>query len=70
MLRIAACDGMVFQLAEATRKRHMLGARDLLIAQEHHPMFQQRRSDLGKQAVIVNGIGQIHADQLGPERAG
>ena len=48
MFRIAAGDGMVFQLAEAARKRHMLGARDVLIAQEQHPMFQQRRADLAQ----------------------
>ena len=70
MLRIAAGDGMIFQLAEAAREGHMLGARDVLIAQEQHAVLQQRRADLGEQAVIVNGIGQIHADQFGADRAG
>ena len=48
MLRIAAGDRMVFQLAEAAREGHMLGARDVLIAQEQHAML--RAGPLGSRA--------------------
>jgi hypothetical protein len=68
MIRIAACDGMIFQFSEPARKRNMLGARDLLVAQEHHAVFHQRRTDFRKQAVIVDRIGEMHARQFGADR--
>jgi hypothetical protein len=67
MFRIAAGNGMVLQFAETPRKRNMLGARDVLIAQEQHPVLEQRRTDLGEQTVVVDRIGKIHADQFGAD---
>jgi hypothetical protein len=47
----------------------VLGTRDVLIAQEQYPMFQQRCADFGEQRIVVNGIGEIHADQFRADRA-
>ena len=60
-------DRMVFQLAEAAGEGDMLGARDVLVAQEQHLVLQQRALDLGEQAVVARGIGQADADQLGAD---
>ena len=49
MVRIAAGDRMVFQLAEMPRERDVLGARDVLVAEEQHLVPQQQGPDLGHQ---------------------
>ena len=49
MLRVAAGDRVVFQLAEVAREGDVLGARDVLVAEEQHPVLEQQLADLGDQ---------------------
>src|SRR6185369_12591915 len=51
MIRIAAGDRVILELAEALRERDMLGARDVLVAQEQHAMLDEERTDLGEQGI-------------------
>jgi hypothetical protein len=60
---------MVFQLAEAPGKGHVLGTRQVLVAQEQHLVAQQRRPDLRKKRVIAHRVGQPHAGQFGADGA-
>jgi hypothetical protein len=70
VVRVAADDGVVLQLAKAAGERHMVGAADVLVAQEQHPVLEQLGTDLCKQAVIMNRIGQPDAKQFGTDGAG
>ena len=53
MLGVAAGDRMILELAEAARERDVLGARDVLVAQEQHLVLEQQRPDLGEQVVVA-----------------
>jgi len=70
VLRVAARNRMVFQLAEAARERHMLGARDVLVAQEQHAVLEQRCANFSKEPIVANGIGEIHTGQFGADGIG
>ncbi|MNC29899.1 hypothetical protein D3C75_781670 [compost metagenome] len=70
MLRVAAGHRMVLQLAEAAGEGHMLGAAEVLVTQEQHAMLEQLGADLGKQAIVVDGVGQLDADQFGTDGTG
>ncbi|MNR02292.1 hypothetical protein D3C85_1181370 [compost metagenome] len=70
MLRVAAGHRMVLQLAEAAGEGHMLGATEVLVTQEQHAMLEQLGADLGKQAIVVDGVGQLDADQFGTDGTG
>ncbi|MNY79614.1 hypothetical protein D3C86_2203160 [compost metagenome] len=48
----------------------MIRTGDVLIAQEQHLVLQQQALDLVEQAVVVDGIGEVHADQFGTDAAG
>ncbi|MNY82098.1 hypothetical protein D3C86_2240170 [compost metagenome] len=48
----------------------MIGAAEVLVAQEQHAMLEQLDADLGEQAVVVDGVGQLDADQLGADGTG
>ena len=61
---------MILELAEAPCERDVLGARDVLVAQEQHAMPDQLRADLGEQAVVVHGVGEAHIQQFRADRAG
>ena len=50
ILGIAAGDRMVLELAEVPRERDVLGARDVLVAEEQHAVLEQQRADLGRRA--------------------
>ena len=50
MVRIAARDRMVLEFAEAPREGDVLGARDVLVAEEQHLVLEQQRADLGERA--------------------
>ncbi len=65
MLGVAAGDRMVFQLAEAARKCDMLARRNVLIAQEQHAVLEQGGTDLGKETIVVDRVGEVDADQFG-----
>ena len=70
MIRIAAGHRMIFQLAEAASESHVIGATDVLIAQEQHPMLEQLGTNLGEQTVVLHRIGEVDADQFGANAAG
>jgi hypothetical protein len=40
---------VVFEVAEVAGERHVLGARDVLVAEEQHLVLEQQRADLGHQ---------------------
>jgi hypothetical protein len=61
---------VIFQLAEAAGEGQVLGATDVLIAQEHHPMLEQLGTNLGKKTVVMHRIGEVDADQFGANAAG
>ncbi len=65
MLRIAARDRVVFQLAEAARESDMLSTANVLIAQEQDTVLEQVRPDLGKEAIVVDRVGELDAHQFG-----
>jgi ADP-glucose pyrophosphorylase len=65
MLRIAAGHRVIFQLAEATGEGHVIGAGDFLVTQEYHSMLEQLGTNLGKQTIVVHGVGEVDADQFG-----
>ena len=50
MIGIAAGDRVVLELAEVARERDVLGARDVLVAEEQHLVLQQQRADLRRSA--------------------
>ena len=70
VVRVAAGHRVVLQLAETAGEGHVLGAADVLIAQKHHPMLEQLGTNLGKKTVVVDRIGEVHADQFRADVAG
>ena len=69
MVRIAAQRRMILELAEAPRKGDVLGARDVLIAQEQHLVLEQQRLDFCKQRVVARSVAETDAEQLGADAA-
>jgi hypothetical protein len=61
---------MIFQLAEATGERHVLGATDVLVAQEHHTMGEQLGPNLGEKTIVMDRVGEVDADQFRTDVAG
>ncbi|MCY1379974.1 hypothetical protein D9M69_677440 [compost metagenome] len=47
----------------------MLGTGDVLVAQEQHLVLEQELADFSEEAIVVRGIRQVHADQLGTDTA-
>ncbi|MCY1364396.1 hypothetical protein D9M69_511960 [compost metagenome] len=70
VVRVAAGHRVVLQLAETAGEGHVLGAADVLVAQEQHLVLQQQRLDLGEQAVVAGGVAQVHAADFGADGAG
>ncbi|MNV95726.1 hypothetical protein D3C71_1906520 [compost metagenome] len=70
MLGVAAGHRMVLQLAEASGKRHVLGAAEVLITQEQHSVRKQQRAQLREQVVVVDRVGQVDPAYLGANRTG
>ncbi len=70
MVRVAAGHRVVFQLAEVAGEGHVLGARDVLVAEEQHLVLQQQRADLGHQAGVARSDAQIDIAKLGADGAG
>ncbi|MDT4801631.1 hypothetical protein FQZ97_343410 [compost metagenome] len=69
MLRVAAGHRVVFQLAEAAGKGHVLGTADFLVTQEQDLVLEQQRLDLGEQGVVAGGIAQVHTADFGADGA-
>ena len=61
---------MVFQIAKLARKSHMVGAADVLIAQEHHTVLEQGLANFRKQAFVMNRIRQTNTREFRANRAG
>src|SRR5215470_16534336 len=61
---------MVLELAEVPRERHMLGARDVLVAEEQHLVLQQQRTDFGDEPGVARRDAQVDVRKLGADRAG
>jgi hypothetical protein len=70
MLRIAARDGVVFQLAEAARESDMLSTTNVLIAQEQDPVLEQVRPDLSEKTIVVDRVGELDVHQFGANGVG
>ncbi|MNY80832.1 hypothetical protein D3C86_2220720 [compost metagenome] len=61
---------MILQLAETAGEGHVLGAGDVLVAQEQHAVLEQLGTNFAEQAVVMDGIGELDADQFGADVAG
>jgi hypothetical protein len=48
----------------------MLGARDVLVAEEKHAMAQPKRANLLEQLVVHGGVGEADVPDFGADRAG
>jgi hypothetical protein len=48
----------------------VLGARDVLVAEEQHAVAQQQGADLGDQAVVLRRGAEVQVRQFGADRAG
>src|SRR5262249_48514192 len=55
VVRITPGHRMVFELPEAPGEGDVFGARDVLVAEEQDPVFQQQGPDLGKERVVNRG---------------
>ena len=53
MVRVAARDRVVLQLAEMTGERDVFGADDILIPEKQHLVLQQERTDFRDQSRIA-----------------
>ena len=67
VLRMAPGHRVVFELAEPPGEGHVLGPADVLVAEEQHLVLEQQRTDLVEEAVVVRGMCQVHADELGAD---
>ncbi|GLC94933.1 hypothetical protein Tamer19_43410 [Cupriavidus sp. TA19] len=70
MFGIAARYRMVFKFAEAAGKGDVLAGRDVLVAQEQHAVPEQRFTNAGEYAVIVDRVGEADAGQFGADGTG
>jgi hypothetical protein len=61
---------MVLELAEMAGKRHVLGACDVLIAEEQHLVLQQQRANLRDQRRITRCSREVHVAHFGADRTG
>ncbi len=69
MVGITAGDRVILELAEAPRERDVVGAGDVLIAQEQDPVLQQERFDLREERGVARGVRQAHVAELGADDA-
>ena len=70
MLRVAPRHRVVLEFAEAPREGHVVGPADVLFTQEQHLVLAQQGTDLVEKAVVIRGMGQVHADELGADAGG
>ncbi len=59
MVRVAAGDRVVFELAEVAREGDVLGARDVLVAEEQDLVLEQQRADLGDERRVARGDAEV-----------
>jgi hypothetical protein len=70
MIRVAARDRMILQLAKATGEGDMLGLAENLVPQEQHLMLEQRGLDRAEQVIVPRGFGQVDSLDLGANVGG
>ena len=70
MIGVAAGDRVVLELAEAAGKPDVLGAGNVLVAEEQHLVLQQKRPDFVKEVVVGDGSAEIDVAELGADAAG
>ena len=51
------------------RERDVLGARDVLVAEEHDLVLEQQRADFGDELGVARGGAQVHVGELRADRA-
>ena len=61
---------MILELAEVARERDVLGARDVLVAEEQHPVLEQQRADLRDEPGVARRDAEVDVGELGADRAG
>jgi hypothetical protein len=66
MVRIAANDRMVLELAEVTRESDVLRARDVLVAEEQHAVLEQQRANLGDETGVSDAAPRLTLDNSAP----
>src|SRR6516225_7882427 len=69
MIRVATRYGVIFKLAEIARERDVLGATDVLIAEEQNLVLQQQRSDLFHKTTVTRCNSEIDVADLCTNRA-
>ena len=67
MVAVAADHRVILELAEATREGDVLGAREVLVAQEQHLVLEQERPDLGEQRIVARRVAEVDVVQLGAD---
>ena len=50
---------MILERAEAPGESDVLGASDVLVAEEQHLVLEQQRPDLGEQGVVARGVAEV-----------
>ena len=67
---MAARNGMILKPAETLGKGNMIGALDVLIAQEEHLVPEQFGLDGPEQVVVARRFGKVHAFEFRADMAG
>jgi hypothetical protein len=66
---ITADDRVILELAEAAREGHVVGAADVLVAEEQHAVLEQQAADLGEQIIVDRRRRQAHVAEFGADVA-
>jgi hypothetical protein len=53
MIRVATRYGVIFKLAEIARERDVLGATDVLVAEEQDPVLEKQSANLCHQTSVA-----------------
>ena len=66
MLGVAAGDRVVLELAEVPGEGDVLGAGDVLVAEEQHLVLEQQGADLGHEVGVARGVAEVHVRDSAP----
>ncbi len=69
MIGVAAHHRVVLERAEVACEGNVLGASDVLIAEEQHAMLDQQGPDLGHECGVARCGTEAHVGQFGSNRA-
>ena len=70
MIRIAACHRMILEFTKMAGEGDVLGAGDVLVAEEQDLVLEQQGADLGHQAGVARGGAEVDVRQFGADGAG